>query len=85
MSVRTAWAGPRSAARSWADRNTCGYVRLRKKAAARAEELKNMGFAQEDLEDHPSIRTLVQEDEEEKQNKTNIEAAAGYSVFYLSL
>jgi hypothetical protein len=49
MSVRTAWAGPRSAARLWADRNTCGYVWLRKKAAARAEELKNISFAQEDL------------------------------------
>ena len=59
------------------DRNTCGYIWLRKNAAARAEELKKMGFAPEDLEDHPSIRTLVQEEEEGEEVIEVDDAAAG--------
>jgi len=46
------------------DRNTTGYIWLRKRAAAKAEELNAKGYKQEDLEDHPSLVALVFEEED---------------------
>ena len=47
------------------DRNTTGYIWLRKKAAQKAEELKAKGMRAEDLKDHPDIDLLIPEEEEE--------------------
>lgn len=47
------------------DRNTTGYIWLRKKAAQKAEELKAKGMRAEDLEDHPDIDLLIPEEVEE--------------------
>ena len=50
------------------DRNTTGYLWLRRRAAAKAEELKGKGIQQEDLEDDPGdlgALEVREEDEEE--------------------
>jgi len=51
------------------DRNTTGYIWLRKRAAAKAEELNAKGYKQEDLEDHPSLVALVFEKEDPQEEE----------------
>lgn len=51
------------------DRNTTGYIWLRKRAAQKAEELNAKGYKQEDLEDHPSLVALVFEEEDPQEEE----------------
>ena len=45
------------------DRNTTGYIWLRKRAAAKAAEFSAEGYHPEDLDDNPEIGALFEEDE----------------------